>query len=72
MTRKFGEAPTRIRSWRMGGKWLWECHHCHYGYNIPWEETATWAEARDAVAAHIKRHHEIGMVEVWANALERP
>jgi hypothetical protein len=36
---------------------------------VPWEEVATFADAVAAVEAHIKRHHELGMVETWRYAL---
>lgn len=51
------------------GRWQWSCPVCHYGLNIPWEETLTWQEAMDEVDAHLGVHRELGQALEWIPCL---
>jgi hypothetical protein len=65
----WGDAPMRIFRMSWIDCWAWECTHCHFGHNIPWEEVSTWPDAVAAVTVHIQRHRELGTTETWRYAL---
>ena len=62
-------AAIEIRKQQMFDQWVWSCAVCHYGYDIPWERSASWADAMADVDSHLELHRIVGARLEWAAVL---
>lgn len=59
----------QVRKGAFGDRWLWDCPVCHYGMNIPWEETSNWADAMAEAEFHLALHRVAGKRLEWTVVL---